>query len=126
MQGHPDMSQDDRHFHKVVSIIQCYVAVRMASHFMGKKLKLLGNGRNSCEINCGVKKFAKNDVGECLQQLSKELIIVSMRNIALYAHWSIFWPQILFLFPPSRLRIPVFFPNFSRARVGVGKNSYQF
>ena len=32
-------------------------------------------------------------------------------------HPSIFWPQILFSSPPPRSRIPVFFPNFSRARV---------
>ena len=29
---------------------------------------------------------------------------------------SIFWPQILFLSPSPRSRIPVFFPNFSGAR----------
>ena len=34
-------------------------------------------------------------------------------------HWSIFWPQILFFSPPPRSRIPVFFPNFSRARVRI-------
>ena len=34
-------------------------------------------------------------------------------------HWSIFWPQILFFSPPPQSRIPVFFPNFSRARVRI-------
>ena len=49
-----------------------------------------------------------------LQELAEEVIITNK-------NWSIFWPQILFLSPPPRSRIPVFFPNFSHAQVGMGR-----
>ena len=44
------------------------------------------------------------------------LNVKKSRKMLKTPYQSIFWPQILFLSPPPRSRMPVFFPNFSRTR----------
>ena len=44
------------------------------------------------------------------------MITCNAVNYLQYIHRSIFWRQIPFLSPPPRFRIPIFLPDFLRAR----------